>query len=963
MDYNFIDKIGHYSGNRRLDTSGLEEPKFDNEKTLEKWLGGKREIRIDKKLNRYLSKISKTTDPNKIQVHIIGQSHIDCAWMWRFEQTRKKAQVTFAKAVLHSKMFPDDFHFALSEPLLLEWIKLDNPELFNQIKELVKKGNIELVGGSYVEPDCLMPSGEAMIRQRLYGMRFYRDNFGKLPSVEWFLDSFGYNYGLPQILVKSGAKFFWTTKLTWNQITVFPFVNFWWQGPDGTQIISSNFDYCQIILLVLETWEKYQIGRHLLTKNGRKVWDYTKDYSKLEDHVSDEICPHVGCFLGLSDGGHGPTHKEVATANEFAKHPVFKWSTVKEFFEELEKCSKDFPVWNDELYLETHRGCFSNHAEVKRLNRKYENIIVSLESLSVLTSLLNPKYKYPLNKLESLWKITLKNQFHDVLPGSSIPEVYDEVWDDWNEQEKIIESIIDNIGEHLVANPPSERVQNTVEIYLFNPVSWERKSKVFIPISVFKENLIRSKDGKPNYARLKILNGESNEYICQPIAAEQKESIDQIPAGWWTIIKLKPLSLTKAKLTILSDTSSKELEIKNPFTVSKHSMSNQNITIELNPKTGAIIKLITKSINNGRNLFKGEFSNLTFGYLDNEHITRHAWNLFPQYWEHPIDLSNEKNVKIMISEVGPIFCTLEISRTLGISPVVQKITLFKDCKEIFLEYITDWKQKDIMLKILYSTSVNAEIATADGMYCAIQFKTNPEIPCDKARYEKICHKYFDISTPDNKWGLALLNEGKYAFDVNGGDMRLTMLRACRYPLPAPEAWVNLERTENERLFNHKVPEYSGLGPFKCRYALFPHHGGALVNSDGTPNLSVKKKAEEFNKPVMIIPGKNTNENQKSNINSSNPILEILTPNVFLGALKKNEWDKNETIIARFIEVSGVSSNVKVKFNENYSNKISKIKAIDLLERKIEDNLDWNQSSGILTFEIGKFEICSFEISF
>jgi alpha-mannosidase len=883
--------------------------------------------------------------------------------MWRFEQTRKKAQLTFAKAVFHSKIFPNDFHFALSEPLLLEWIKQDNPELFYQIKELVKKGNIELVGGSYVEPDCMMPSGEAMIRQRLYGMRFYRDNFSKLPSVEWFLDSFGYNYGLPQILVKSGAKFFWTTKLTWNKITVFPFVNFWWQGSDGTQIISSNFDYCQIILLVLETWEKYQIGRHLLKKNGRKVWDYTKDYSNLEDHVSDKICPHVGCFYGLSDGGHGPTHKEVATANEFAKHPIFKWSTVNKFFEELEKCSKDFPVWNDELYLETHRGCFSNHAEVKRYNRKYENMIVSLESLSVLVSLLNPKFKYPLNKLESLWKITLKNQFHDILPGSSIPEVYDEVWDDWNEKEKIIESIIDEIGENLVINPSSEPVQNTAEIYLFNPVSWERKSRVFIPLSIFKENPINRKDSKPNYAKLKILNGESNEYLCQPIAAEQEESIDQMPAGWWTIIKLKPLSLTRAKLKILSDKLSKDIEQDSPFTVSDHAISNKIVSIELNPKSGAIVKLITEGINNGKNLLKGDSSNLTFGFLDNEHITRHAWNLIAQYWEHPIDLSNEKDVKIRISEIGPIFSTLEIYRTLGFSQVIQKITLFKDCQEIFFKYITDWKQKDIMLKVLYRTSTNAEITTADGMYCAIQFKTNPDVPCDKARYEKVCHKYFDVSTPDNKWGVALLNEGKYAFDVNGSDIRLTMLRACRYPLPAPEAWVNFERAENARLLNHKVPEYSGLGPFKCRYALLPHNGGALINPDGSPNLIVKRKAEEFNMPIMIIPTKGFDENEDNYLTSGNPLLKILTPNVYLGTLKINEWDKKETIIARFIEGSGVSSLAKVKFNNEFSQKISKIKAVDLLEREIEYDFDWNQKSGILKFKVGKFEICSFELYF
>ena len=222
----FLNKPGHYSGSKRLDCSEFEEPDFDSEETLKKWLKSGKEIKFSRSLKRWKEKISKTIDPEKIQIHMVGQSHIDCAWMWRFEQTRKKAQVTFKKAILHAKMFPETFCYALSQPLLLEWIQEDNKVLFKEIQKYVKAGNIELVGGSYVEPDCMMPSGEAMIRQRLYGLRFYHDNFGVLPKIEWFLDSFGYNIGIPQILIKSGAKYFWTTKLTWNLDTIFPFVNF-----------------------------------------------------------------------------------------------------------------------------------------------------------------------------------------------------------------------------------------------------------------------------------------------------------------------------------------------------------------------------------------------------------------------------------------------------------------------------------------------------------------------------------------------------------------------------------------------------------------------------------------------------------------------------------------------------------------------------------------------------------------
>jgi len=957
--YRFIDKIGHYSGNRRLDCINLEEPDADTEKVRERWLKANREILIKRRLRMW-----KTYCPEfeNLIIHQVGESHIDCAWMWRYEQTRKKAQVTFRKAVLHAKMFPETFCFALSQPLLLEWIKQDDPKLFKQIQATVKAGNIELVGGSYVEPDCMMPSGESFVRQRLYGMRFLRNNFGNLPNVEWFLDSFGYNFGLPQILIKSGAKYFWTTKITWNRITTFPFVNFWWEGPDGTRILMANFEMNMDSII---NWAKYNVGRYLLKRDSNKVWNYSMDYSKLKEHVGEEFCPHVGCFFGKGDGGHGPTHKEVAYANEQAKLSIFKWSRVKTFYEEIEKYSERFPVWNDELYLEYHRGCFSNHSEVKRHNRMYENIIVSLEILALLTSFLNSEYRYPVNTFETLWKITLKNQFHDVLPGSSIPEVFDDCWDDWKDQDQMIENIMSNIGIALTSQKSVEREDNSTKIILFNQVTWERNSRVFIPLNVFEKTPKLDKKGKPNYAAIKILIGEDNtQYYCQPVAADLDNEVDPFPAGWWTVIPLKPLSYTPVILTLLNDQESVEMSKKSSFNVSNDIISSESITVKLDPTKGAILELTSPNVNNGKNLLIGGSSNLTQGFLDAgtpQDPDQHAWNLTPEYWKFPLDLSNDRDVNIEITELGPIFTTLKITRTLGISSVIQKITLFLNCPEIFMEYLTNWKQKDVMLKLIYNTSTIAEIVTADAAYCAIESKTKPETPCDKARYEKICHKYFDLSTPDRKWGLSILNEGKYAFDVNGGIMKLTLLRVCKYPIPAVEAWVNIERDENERKFQHKVPKYSGLGPFSCRYALLPHKGGALRDSKGSPNVVVKRKAEEFNKPVLVIPSNNFKIVQENLEKLGSPLIQINTPNIFLEALKIKEWDETGTIIIRLVESSGVSSRAKITFSSVFSEKLQAINSTDLLERKIHPRYNWDKDNGVLSFDIGKFEILTFEL--
>jgi len=929
-------EIGHYSGNRRLDVSDLEEPDQDTNDEKQKWLSGRREIRVKRKLRIWNERIAPTIDPSALIVHMVGQSHIDCAWMWRFEQTRKKAQVTFQKAIIHSKMFPNTFCFALSQPILLEWIKEDNPRLFKEIQEFVKKGNIELVGGSYVEPDCMMPSGEAMIRQRLYGMKFLWENFHQLPSVEWFLDSFGYNYGLPQILVKSGAKYFWSTKMGWNLSTTFPFVHLWWQGADGSKILAGLF---HMDISVFDTWQKFQVGRHFLKDDGRKVWNYELDYSELEKHMQEKTCPHVGYFFGKSDGGHGPTHKEVAYANEIAKQPNYKWSKVKTFFTEVEKFSDQFPIWNDELYLETHRGCFSNHANVKRFNRKFENMLVSLEMLAVITSIQNSNYSYPQKSLEEMWKIVLKNQFHDVLPGSSIPEVFDDCYDDW----KYLESKADQLGLEIAKALENQEFnendgQLSFNFLLFNPHSWEGKFRVFFSSSFIKG------DKKCKIAKIKCLNN-GNEYYGQRIDADPQGLEDRLPSGWWSVLALPPLSITPIEFSLVENLE----EEKSDLEIAKNKLSNGKLSIEINPTNGAILKLVSQEINNGINLLGGDSSNLTLGYLDNNK-NDHAWNLTPEYWNFPLNFANDKDVQISISDHGPVFVTLEVKKQIDSSPVIQKIRLFKDCPEIFFEYYADWKKKDVMLKILYRTSTKAEKVVADGLYCNVTSKINPEVPCDKARYEKMCQEYVDLSTHDNSWGIALINQGKYAFDVLNGDLRLTLLRSCRYPDSAPEAWVNEERKINIEKYGHEVPEYSGLGPFNCRYALLPHNDGIL-------NPLIKRKAREFNMPISVIPIYNNNSLEHI-YNQS--LMEIYPNNVFLGTIKFNEWKNDETIIVRFYEGLGIKSKVKVTFSPLLNEKILSISSVDLIERRCDFNFQLNET-GILEFNINEFELCTFKI--
>ncbi|MHA1818953.1 MAG: glycoside hydrolase family 38 C-terminal domain-containing protein, partial [Promethearchaeota archaeon] len=734
----------------------------------------------------------------------------------------------------------------------------------------------------------------------------------------------------------------------------------------------------------LNTWIMYEVGRHPLKKDGLKTWNYEIDYEDLGDHIEeDEICPHVGNFFGKGDGGHGPTHQEVAVQNEYCKDPMFKWSRVHDFFKELEKWSERFPIWKDELYLENHRGTFSVHAEVKRYNRKNENMLVVLEGLAVLMKIYGIDFKYPYDKLEWAWKTTLKNQFHDVLPGSSIPEVYDDVYDDWMEQEKTYGQIIADVGDCLIekaeqkemAQEKSEKSDQII-IFLYNNLPWDRKSPIFIPVTIFnkanneKTANIFSEDGKtPKFAILEEFDDAGNikaRYICQPIKEESENIMERMSAGWWAIPELPALSIKEFKLLILSKNDDPQLSdlLKNPFIISEDKQSiqldNTITSLKISKETGAILELKSKNINNSENLLKGDTSNLTFAYVDKPKNWP-AWNL-EHYWKRPIKVKNNKDVSVKITENGPIFATIEINKTILKNKITQKLRLFKEFPEVYLEYLTNWDRPETILKVEYATSTNAEEVVSDIAYGAISRKTKPQTRADKARFEKIMHKYCDLSSPDKSWGIAIINEGKYAFDTlkDNETFRLTMLRSPRYPDPSGESWVHKERKYNKDKYNHKPPKYSGIGPFKARYKIVPHQGGALIKNDGTPNSVVRKSAEEFNQPVVIISAKGTTS-AKKDLSKISGVLEIESENIYLGVLKLNEWQKDDSIILRLVEGCGIETDGVVKIHEPFKSQIKEIVAVDLLERDIDDPLEWDSAKGLLKFKIAPFEIKTFKI--
>lgn len=946
-------KVGKYSGMERMDPSTLEEPDADAAWVRKVWFEEERHEPeftkyIDKRIDYFKNQVG--LDLDNLDIILIGHSHIDVCWKWRYEQTRKKAIVTFNKACeMAEKWYPEKYSYHQSQAQLFEWIEEDDPDLFKRIEAQVKAESFNIVGGCWVEPDCMMPSGEAFVRQRLYGMHYFQDKFGIMPETAWMMDSFGYGRNLPQIFAKSGAKHFWTTKITWNRKTTFPFVNYWWQSPDGTRIITHGPKHSWG---TLDSFWLFEIGRHPVLKGQEYIGNYTRNYDDIADFVEeDEICPAVGVFYGKGDGGHGPTSQEVAEAVALEERGAARIGTARELFGVLEEWSDRFPVWNDELYLEYHRGTFTTHSRVKRNNRRLECKATSVEMLCALVSAMNDGFKYPKDVLDKTWKTILKNQFHDALPGSSIPEAYDDLYEDWEYCDEWLAGCMENVARFL-------KFKDEKQFLVFNPNA-DGKARLFIPGNAI---LGVELDGNGMPPKAVIITPGKEGFLApmQPVAAEPDEWLEAKPAGWWTVVPLTGTCIESFNVVLDDEASIKEAfgsGIKasaGPPAV----LENEILHVEIDPRTGAIDKITSKLVPGIDNIFEKP-SNIPIAFLD-DHPGDQAWNIRntvdPEYDALARDYKLDENVTISITKQGPVVSEITITRQFGPQPVTQKISLFKGLPEVYCEFLTDWKEPTTLVKIAFSPATDSQIVESDNQYCTIQRKTRPETPADKARWEKIQHKFSDMHSSDGNWGVAFLNNGKYAFDtLDGRSFRLTVLKSANYPTAAGEAWVNEERKRNLEKHGKKPPQHTDMGQHRTRYAIYPH-AGITTSVAGRPSVDVKEKADFFNyTPVILQPrGTEDVDTERDNPALDQGLISSTNPTVMIKSLKASEKNPR-ALVLRLVEYSGHDSRTELVIAEPLSKKIKEICEADLLERKIGDALP------SLKLELGKWEIKTYLI--
>ena len=396
------------------------------------------------------SELAKVGGTPSLKISAIGHAHIDLGWLWPIRETIRKGARTFATVLALMDRYPD-YVFGASQPQLYQWMKDYYPQLYKKIQAKVTEGRWEIQGAMWVEADTNISSGEALIRQIIYGKRFFREEFGKDPKMLWLPDVFGYSAALPQILKKAGVDYFLTIKLSWNSINVFPHHTFFWQGIDGSRVLA-----------------------HMPPEGTYNSSAAPKAIIAAEKNFADKaVSEHCALVFGIGDGGGGPgtEHLErlAREKNLDGLAPVIQ-EHIETFFDRIAQDATGYQTWTGELYLERHAGTYTTQGRNKRFNRKMELALRELEFVATLAGVL-VGHTYPMQELGTIWKEVLLYQFHDILPGSSITRVYDESLARYQQLFEQTQQLLSQAQAALISQP--DAAENSQPVTIFNSLSWE----------------------------------------------------------------------------------------------------------------------------------------------------------------------------------------------------------------------------------------------------------------------------------------------------------------------------------------------------------------------------------------------------------------------------------------------------------------------------------------------------------
>jgi alpha-mannosidase len=668
----------------------------------------------------------RDAEPNRPTVLAVGHSHIDLAWLWRQRHTREKAARTFS-TVLHLMREYPEYRFMHSSPQLYRWLEHDHPALFERVRGRVRSGEWEATGAMWVEPDTNLVSGESLVRQLLWGRRYFRETFGVDSRVLWLPDVFGYSAILPQILAQSGIRAFITTKLSWSQCNRFPHDTFRWRGIDGSEVLT-----------YFVTTPARDAPRS--TYNGElSPWDLKGAWERYRQQgINHELL----MAYGWGDGGGGPTREMLETARVMRDLPGFprlELGHVEPFCERLERRLEglDVPVWDGELYLEYHRGTYTSQAQVKWANRRSEELLREAEWLGSVALALGRPDAYP--DLREAWELVLYNQFHDILPGSSIRAVYEDTGADYQRVEAICRDAIRAAERCILGETPD----GPQRLAAFNALSEPRGGVVTMPA-----------DGATAALRAR------GQLVHDGVAGEEALllEIPTVPALGYRVL----------------DTVSVARPEPGGLEVAPDRIESSHYRLELDAR-GRFASLYDKT--HDREVLQGP-GNVLQAFQDKP-LAFDAWDIDPFFEEVRHEIGDLQDAAV--EERGPLRGSLRLAWRFRDSKVTQRITLYRHARRIDLRTEIDWRERQVLVKAAFPVRIRATRATYDLGWGVIERPTHRNTSWDWARFEVPAHRWVDLS--EGNYGVALLNDGKYGHDVHDATMRLTLLKSSVRPDP------------------------------------------------------------------------------------------------------------------------------------------------------------------------------------
>jgi alpha-mannosidase len=797
-------------------------------------------------------------------VYGVGHAHIDTAWLWPLRETARKCSRTFATQCALIDEYPD-YVFQASQAQLYAFVKRDYPSLFEKIKQRVAHGQWEVGGAMWVEADCNIPSGESLVRQLLHGSNFWTREFGVSQSYLWLPDVFGYSAALPQILKQAGLDYFVTQKISWNQFNKFPHTTFHWEGIDGTRILAH--------FLPADTYNGSNMPEELI-----------------HGQANNQDADRVNLFLtayGFGDGGGGPTQQHIEMFHRAADCdglPRARCSRVDDFLRTLAAESGDLQTWVGELYLELHRGTYTTQGRNKLANRRSEALLHDAEFFASAGP--GGCGAYPAAALDQAWKTVLLNQFHDIIPGSSITWVYEDSLDQYAQVREDLERLIGDASAAWVQAVNTSALRRPVVV--FNTLSWD--DSALIELSWSDEQ--GTAPGSLRDASGRIVSPiQKIDAAAGAGGARLLARATEVPPLGYALFDLAPeaAALPPSEEVIGS-------VIADPGGT-RAVLENRLVRVEFDG-AGRITRLF--DLLAVREVVDAAQPANQFVLYDDKPNNFQAWDIDLFYLDKAQPLDEPAQIRLI--ESGPLRAAIEVARAFGrASRMTQRIELSAESPRLDFVTHVEWHEDDALLRVLHPVCIHAARATYEIQFGHVERPTHFNTSWDYARFEVCAQKWADLSEPG--YGVALLNAGKYGHSCHGHVLGLSLLRAPSEPDPRADR-----------------------GSHDFVYSLLPHVGDFRAHqtghSAGRAAGGVIQQAYRLNAPLRAIEA----TPHRGTLGPRASMLSCDQPNVIIETVKKAE--EGDALIVRLYESYGQRGRVHLTVHVPFKKAV----AVDLLER-------------------------------